>query len=317
MQAIFSQIFERVSDSLPLCYGKLALRQTGENHKLKNKIKCLRKAMKTYTWDSYKPLYFHEWRDSNGYTDEWCKSEGIGINNLFNTKTIDVPESSPKPQPLPSKITIAKLRRDDETVEKFGECPYTIEDIICSKTEKPDREIMTNLSSLMKYGANNLEHKEIGNNVIYKFFIEELMKCRRDTKGYKTIYEVMEDPSLKKAVWVETCRANSRKRDGIPNAVDVYEYHRGAKGCIAIFRPSMAKYIYKKYTATSILDPCAGWGGRLLHATWSLLIRYWLCWFRFASPRLASPRLASPRLASPRLASPRLASPRLASPRLA
>ena len=91
MQANFSQIFERVSDSLPFCYGKLALRQTGENHKLKNKKKCLRKAMKTYTWDSYKPLSFHEWRDSNGYTDEWCKSEGIGINSLFNTKTIDVP----------------------------------------------------------------------------------------------------------------------------------------------------------------------------------------------------------------------------------
>ena len=87
MQANFPQIFERVSNSLPFCYGKLALNQTSENHKLKNKKKSLMKVMKTYTWDSYKPLSFHEWRDSNGYTDEWCKSEGIGINSLFNTKT--------------------------------------------------------------------------------------------------------------------------------------------------------------------------------------------------------------------------------------
>ena len=151
----------------------------------------------------------------------------------------------------------AKITRDNDTIIKFGECPYTIQDIVHSKTETPETEILTNLSSLMKYGANFNEHKEIGNKVIYKFFIEELMKCRRDTKGYTTIYEVMEDPSLKKAVWAETCRANRREKDGIPYAVDLYEYHRGAKGCVSIFRPSMAKYIYKKYGATSVLDPCA------------------------------------------------------------
>ena len=46
--------------------------------------------MKTYTWDSYKPLTFPEWRDSNGYTDEWCERQGIGQNTLFNTKKIDI-----------------------------------------------------------------------------------------------------------------------------------------------------------------------------------------------------------------------------------
>jgi hypothetical protein len=101
----------------------------------------------------------------------------------------------------------------------------------------------------MKYGADVLEHKKIGNKVIYKFFIEELMKCRKDTEGYTTIYEMIEDPRLKKAIWAETCRANHRKKDGIPYAVDLYEYHRGAEGCVSIFRPSMAKYIYKKYGA--------------------------------------------------------------------
>eukprot|EP01050_Picozoa_sp_SAG11_P013240 SAG11_NODE_1533_length_4732_cov_3.368012_7_plen_76_part_00 len=66
--------------------------------------------------------------------------------------------------------------------------------------------------------------------------------------------------------WAETCRIGRRKINGTPKAVDVYEYHRGAKGCIAILRPSMAKHIYTRYNATSVLDPCAGWGGRLLGA---------------------------------------------------
>ena len=46
----------------------------------------LRNAIKSgYVWNSYKPLTFQEWRDSNGYTDEWCESKGIGINTLWNT----------------------------------------------------------------------------------------------------------------------------------------------------------------------------------------------------------------------------------------
>eukprot|EP01052_Picozoa_sp_SAG31_P011501 SAG31_NODE_652_length_13181_cov_14.268155_10_plen_316_part_00 len=161
---------------------------------------------------------------------------------------------------------VSKMARDNETIEIYGECPYTIDDIIKSKTEKPNEEIMTNLTSLMDYKATKLENKDIGNKVIYKFFIKELMKCKRDVKGYKNIYEVMDDSAMKRAVWAETCRINRRRIDGTPKAVDMYEYHRGAKGCIAIFRSAMAKHIYTRYNATSILDPCAGWGGRLLGA---------------------------------------------------
>ena len=72
---------------------------------------------------------------------------------------------------------VLKEARDNETIAKFGECPYYIEDLIESKTHKPDKEILTNLTSLMKYKAEKLESKDIGNKVIYKFFIKELMKC--------------------------------------------------------------------------------------------------------------------------------------------
>lgn len=35
-------------------------------------------------------------------------------------------------------------------------------------------------------------------------------------------------------------------------------------GSISMFRPSFAKMIVEKYSAKCVLDPCAGWGGRLL-----------------------------------------------------
>jgi hypothetical protein len=40
-----------------------------------------------------------------------------------------------------------------------------------------------------------------------------------------------------------------------------------------MFKATTAKYLYKKYRAKSVLDPTAGWGGRMLGA-WSLGIDY-------------------------------------------
>jgi DNA modification methylase len=43
-----------------------------------------------------------------------------------------------------------------------------------------------------------------------------------------------------------------------------------------MFKATTAKYLYKKYKAKSVLDPTAGWGGRMLGA-WSLGIDYTGC----------------------------------------
>ena len=69
---------------------RVALQQTSDKNKIKMRKRYLRNAIKSgYVWNSYKPLTFREWRDSNGYTDGWCESEGIGINTLWNTTKID------------------------------------------------------------------------------------------------------------------------------------------------------------------------------------------------------------------------------------
>jgi hypothetical protein len=44
---------------------------------------------------------------------------------------------------------------------------------------------------------------------------------------------------------------------------DIYTLY---SGIVAIFRPIIAASVYKKFNPTSILDPCAGWGGRMIAA---------------------------------------------------
>ena len=46
----------------------------------------------------------------------------------------------------------------------------------------------------------------------------------------------------------------------------MYEMFRRLHGCISFFKPTIAINVYHKYNPTHILDPCAGWGGRLLGA---------------------------------------------------
>jgi len=63
-----------------------------------------------------------------------------------------------------------------------------------------------------------------------------------------------------------------RERTGT-DANRMFECFRVNRGSVVFFKPSTAKWIYKKFGATSVLDPTAGWGGRLLGA-WSLGLPY-------------------------------------------
>ena len=57
------------------------------------------------------------------------------------------------------------------------------------------------------------------------------------------------------------------------NVIDETIHSYTFKNPVALYRPSTAKWFYKKYGATAVLDPTAGWGGRMLGA-WSLGLPY-------------------------------------------
>ncbi len=143
--------------------------------------------------------------------------------------------------------------------------PYTFEDIETCKDITIDN-VKKDYLKLIEFEANTNPRKFCGNKVIYQYQFRELLKCRRDG-NFKTIKEWFDNPVFKEKLWKDTVKRNRRDPAPFPNPTDVYECHRINNGAIVPFKASTAKYIYKKFNATSVLDPTMGWGGRLLGAT--------------------------------------------------
>ena len=150
--------------------------------------------------------------------------------------------------------------------------PYTIDDILGCKT-CDEKTLKKDYESLVKFDALTNPRKFCGNKIIYHHQLLNLLNCRRDGKKYKTIMEIFADDELREKLWKDTVKRNRRDKAPYPNPTDVYECHRINTGAIVPFKASTAKYIYKKFNATSVLDFTAGWGGRLLGAS-SLGIKY-------------------------------------------
>jgi hypothetical protein len=150
--------------------------------------------------------------------------------------------------------------------------PYTIEEVLKCKDITLD-DVKKDYKNLCDFKADTNPRKFCGNKTIYQYQFKELLKCRRDTKNYKTIEEWFADPELKEQLWKDSVKRNRRDKVPYPSPTDVYECHRINNGAIVPFKASTAKYLYKRFNARSVLDPTMGWGGRMLGAT-SLGIHY-------------------------------------------
>jgi hypothetical protein len=95
-----------------------------------------------------------------------------------------------------------------------------------------------------------------------------LLQCKR--QDGKTIYDIATN-SVEWDKLIENTKV--RNRGGRTAAGNVFECFRINLGSVVMFKSTTAKYLYKKYNAKSVLDPTAGWGGRMLGA-WSLGIDY-------------------------------------------
>ena len=143
----------------------------------------------------------------------------------------------------------------------------TIEDIENHKAIST-RELQKDLENLRRFDATENKNNFYGNPFLYHFQFKNLLNCRRE-KG-KTIYDIWNDPEEQKKL-IENTR--KRNRGGRTAAGNVYECFRINLGSIVMFKSTTAKYLYKKYGASHVLDPTAGWGGRMLGA-WALDIDY-------------------------------------------
>ena len=159
-----------------------------------------------------------------------------------------------------------KIRTVNDNLEQI-----TIDDIINHKLIS-DEELNKDLNNLNKYDCLVNENNFAGNRFLYHFQFANLLHCTRERSGKprETIYEIWADPK-KKAELIEQTR--KRNRGGKVPANNIFECYRINTGSIVMFKSTTAKYLYKKYNATAVLDPTAGWGGRMLGA-WSLGIDY-------------------------------------------
>jgi hypothetical protein len=141
----------------------------------------------------------------------------------------------------------------------------TIQDIEDHK-KITDIELNRDLDNLLLFDPSTNKISFAGNPFLYHFQMKNLMKCHREDG--KSIYDlsVEEFNNL-------IDQAKKKNRGGRTAAGNVYECFRINKGSVVMFKSTTAKYLYKKYNATSVLDPTAGWGGRMLGA-WSLGINY-------------------------------------------
>jgi len=131
-----------------------------------------------------------------------------------------------------------------------------------------DKELNADLKSLDKFTGDTNKNSFAGNRFLYHFQFKNLLKCRREDG--KTIYDIWNNLELKQKLLEST---KKRNRGGRTPGGNIFECFRINLGAVVMFKATTAKYLYKKYRAQAVLDPTAGWGGRML-AAHSLGIEY-------------------------------------------
>lgn len=82
-----------------------------------------------------------------------------------------------------------------------------------------------------------------------------------------TLYQVWASPYLRPKLFAAVARLCAAKTVDALAPADVLSAYRLQHGCISLFRPMAAKYLFHTYSKRGrVLDFCAGWGGRLLGA---------------------------------------------------
>ena len=131
-----------------------------------------------------------------------------------------------------------------------------------------DKLLNNDLNKLRGYNVSLNSNSFYGNTFLYHFQLKNLLNCKREKSS--TIYEVFNDKKKLKTLLDSTYKRN---RKGKTVAGNVWECFRINLGSIVMFKAITAKYLYRKYNATAVLDPTAGWGGRMLGA-WANDIDY-------------------------------------------
>jgi hypothetical protein len=136
-------------------------------------------------------------------------------------------------------------------------------------------EVAEDYKKLQDFSCRTQTFSRVGLKVLDKFFLHKRLATK--TKHHISFLNAMKNQKTWKYVKAKTRKIKqiTQKNKADPNRLlrkeyDVFQLYYGT---INQFRPAVAKWLYCKLGATSILDFSAGWGGRCL-AAMSLGIPY-------------------------------------------
>jgi hypothetical protein len=104
---------------------------------------------------------------------------------------------------------------------------------------------------------------KIGNKFLDFFTFEERLNTR--TRKGMNFYEFMDNKEYHARPYIRNLLVYQQnlKVNELTKLYRIYSLHCGS---VALFKPLKAKQIYEQFKPTAVLDPCMGWGGRLLGA---------------------------------------------------
>lgn len=134
-------------------------------------------------------------------------------------------------------------------------------DVLASKRLSSD-QLRAEFQKLRRYKPKLSSRCFAGNPILYHYQLDNL--CRVNTKA-GSFQAMMSDDAQRAKWWERINRYACGSRPDAP-AMRLFEIYRRCTGAVVFFKPTIAMNVYSQVKATAVLDPCAGWGGRLLGA---------------------------------------------------
>lgn len=147
-------------------------------------------------------------------------------------------------------------------------CP-TLSEVYVSR-HCSEEVLLNDLEKLKRLNPTEEKQSFAGNKVLHHYQLENLCQVKLKNGSFA---DLMNDPGKRQIFWERACKyARGSRANNLP--LRAFEMWRRLNGCLVqMFKPSTAKMVYKTFNATSVLDPTAGWGGRMLGA-WAAGIPY-------------------------------------------
>lgn len=123
-------------------------------------------------------------------------------------------------------------------------------------------DLQREFSKLKHYKPDSTKRCFAGNPILYHYQLDNLCRVK---VGKHCFYDVMNDDALREEWWIKINKYACGSRPLKP-ATRLFEIYRRCTGAVVFFKPTVALNVYHHFKPTHVLDPCAGWGGRMLGA---------------------------------------------------